>query len=46
MKFFDFRIADLAMGSGHFLVASIDRALQQSRLAPKRGFHFSARRLA
>lgn len=24
-KFFDFRIADLAMGSGHFLVAAIDR---------------------
>ena len=23
--FFDFRIADLAMGSGHFLIASIDR---------------------
>lgn len=24
-KFFDFRVADLAMGSGHFLVAAIDR---------------------
>lgn len=24
-RFFDFRIADLAMGSGHFLVAAIDR---------------------
>ena len=24
-KFFDFRIADLAMGSGHFLIAAIDR---------------------
>jgi hypothetical protein len=24
-KFFDFRIADIAMGSGHFLVAAIDR---------------------
>ncbi|MEV1118871.1 hypothetical protein AB0I91_27725 [Actinosynnema sp. NPDC049800] len=24
-KFFDFRIVDLAMGSGHFLVAAIDR---------------------
>jgi len=23
--FFDFRIADIAMGSGHFLVAAIDR---------------------
>ncbi len=24
-RFFDFRVADLAMGSGHFLVAAIDR---------------------
>jgi len=24
-KFFDFRVADLAMGSGHFLIAAIDR---------------------
>lgn len=24
-KFFDFRVADIAMGSGHFLVAAIDR---------------------
>ncbi len=24
-RFFDFRIADLAMGSGHFLVAAVDR---------------------
>lgn len=24
-RFFDFRVADLAMGSGHFLVATIDR---------------------
>lgn len=24
-KFFDFRVADLAMGSGHFLVSAIDR---------------------
>lgn len=24
-KFFDFRVADLSMGSGHFLVAAIDR---------------------
>ena len=23
--FFDFRVADLAMGSGHFLIAAIDR---------------------
>ena len=23
-KFFDFRVADLAMGSGHFLTAAID----------------------
>jgi len=25
VKFFDFRVADIAMGSGHFLVAAIDR---------------------
>lgn len=24
-KFFDFRVADIAMGSGHFLVAAVDR---------------------
>ena len=24
-QFFDFRIADIAMGSGHFLVAAVDR---------------------
>ena len=24
-QFFDFRVADIAMGSGHFLVAAIDR---------------------
>src|SRR6185437_6377662 len=24
-RFFDFRVADIAMGSGHFLVAAIDR---------------------
>ena len=23
--FFDFRVADIAMGSGHFLIAAIDR---------------------
>jgi hypothetical protein len=28
-SFFDFRIADLAMGSGHFLVAAIDRIERQ-----------------
>ena len=26
--FFDFRVADIAMGSGHFLVAAIDRIEQ------------------
>jgi hypothetical protein len=25
LEFFDFRVADLAMGSGHFLVAAVDR---------------------
>ena len=24
-RFFDFRVADIAMGSGHFLIAAIDR---------------------
>lgn len=24
-SFFDFRVADIAMGSGHFLIAAIDR---------------------
>lgn len=37
-SFFDFRVADIAMGSGHFLVAAIDRiekALAGSLLARK-----------
>ncbi len=28
-RFFDFRVADLAMGSGHFLIAAIDHMEQQ-----------------
>ena len=28
-KFFDFRVADIAMGSGHFLVSAIDRIERQ-----------------
>lgn len=44
--FFDFRVADLAMGSGHFLVAAVDRiearfraflASHSGRLAPVNG---------
>ena len=31
-NFFDFRVADLAMGSGHFLVAAIDRIEAKMRM--------------
>ena len=36
-EFFDFRVADLAMGSGHFLVAAVDKieALMRSFLAER-----------
>jgi hypothetical protein len=31
-EFFDFRVADLAMGSGHFLVAAVDRIESKMRI--------------
>lgn len=31
-EFFDFRVADLAMGSGHFLVAAVDRIEAKMRM--------------
>ena len=31
-EFFDFRVADLAMGSGHFLVAAVDRIESKMRM--------------
>lgn len=35
-RFFDFRVADIAMGSGHFLIAAVDHIERRFRLALER----------
>ena len=48
-RFFDFRVADIAMGSGHFLIAAVDhierRLAQSLRERPLPGVHQELARL-